>query len=73
MRTLIALSALGVSAALSACATRGEPTGYAADLRRLEADCRARDGVLVPLPGASTGRAETEHACQIRGASRVNR
>lgn len=69
MRRLVALSVLALSAAttLSACASTG-PTSYDEDMAKLEADCRARGGILTPT-GAMTGRPQTEYACEIRGQS----
>jgi hypothetical protein len=57
----------GVAAlALSACASTGEvrrPDRTA----ELAAQCRERGGVLVPTGRPSTGRPETDNACQISG------
>lgn len=62
---LLAASAL----ALSACAgTPREPRlSYQAELEQLAADCQQRGGILTPIPGATTGRPQTENVCEIRG------
>jgi hypothetical protein len=59
--------------AVAACATPGEQGRYSRDFDRLTAECAARDGILVHIPGATTGRPETDYACQIRGASGMDR
>jgi hypothetical protein len=70
-RTALSILSLIGAAALSACATTdAPPTGYTADLDRLNADCRARGGILTST-GATTGRAETENACLINNSSRL--
>ncbi len=76
MRTILSLS-LGVAvlaaAGLSACAS-GPPgeNSYTAQMDRLEADCRARGGILTPT-GATSGRPQRDYACQITGgASRID-
>jgi len=74
MRNVVSSAALGLALALSACAAgpgRDLP-GYAEDLDRLAADCRDRGGILSPIPGATTGRPQTDFACRITGgASRI--
>lgn len=57
---------------LSACATAGEPSRYRGDLDRLEADCKARDGLLTPT-GAVSGVPARDYACVIRGGSAIQR
>lgn len=69
----LALAAL-VAMTTAACATPpgAAPTNsYRTDFDRLAADCRARGGILTPT-GATTGRAETEYACRITGATRID-
>lgn len=69
MRALILCAA--VATALSACASTGENT-YANSTAELAAQCRERGGILVPTGRPSTGRPETDNACQINGgASRI--
>lgn len=61
--------------AASACAPmagRTYPT-YAEELTRLTEACRARGGILTPIPGATSGRPQTDYACRITGgASRLD-
>ena len=69
MRVLI-LAAAG-ALALSACASTGDD-GRPDTTAELAAQCRERGGVLVPTGRPSTGRPETDNACQINGgASRI--
>jgi hypothetical protein len=68
-RPLLTLTLAGLALGTAGCATTardGEPRGYAADLDRLRADCTAREGILTPT-SSSTGRAETDYVCTIRG------
>jgi hypothetical protein len=67
MRPLI-FAAPALLLVLSACASGPGTSRYGEDLRKLTADCEARSGVIVPT-GASTGRPETEYACQISGGA----
>jgi hypothetical protein len=71
MRVLILTVAL--AAAVSACASTGQPTGGFGDTTaELAAKCRERGGILVATGRPSTGRPETDNACQINGgASRI--
>jgi len=57
---------------LGACASStGGVSSYQKDLDRLEASCKAREGILTPT-GLQTGRPETEYACTIiGGATRI--
>lgn len=67
MRTTLVALALAAAGGLSACAAgMGGESRYDSDLRRLEADCRARGGILTQT-GATTGRPQTEYACEITG------
>jgi hypothetical protein len=55
---------------LAACASDGASTarrGYSADLAKLQRDCDARGGMLVPMPRGGTGQASTDYYCDIRG------
>ena len=56
---------------LAACATASGPSHsrYAAEVDRLEADCRARNGILMPIPGAHSGNAGANYSCNINGGS----
>ena len=71
VRTLILTVVLAT--AVSACASTGQPTeGFGATTAELAAQCRERGGVLVPTGRPSTGRPQTDNACQINGgASRI--
>ncbi|WP_269515241.1 hypothetical protein [Brevundimonas subvibrioides] len=59
--------ALSLTLAASACASAdGHPNRYDSDLARLEADCRARGGILTPSEfGGQTGRPQTDYVCKI--------
>ncbi|RZJ28426.1 MAG: hypothetical protein EON85_08990 [Brevundimonas sp.] len=60
-----------LATALSACASTGERTSPDTT-SELAAKCRERGGILVPTGRPSTGRPETDNACQINGgASRI--
>ena len=50
---------------LGGCTTAG--ARGPSEFDRHAADCHARGGVLTPIQGASTGRAATDYACEIRG------
>ena len=73
MRLSIAIPALSAIAALVACAGVAEPGQYSRDFERLAAECRDRGGMLTPIPGSQTGRPQTDYACEIHGASRLDR
>ncbi|MDQ1154703.1 hypothetical protein [Brevundimonas sp. SORGH_AS_0993] len=71
MRSLV-LAAVALPL-LSACASTGGVSSYQKDLDRLEASCKAREGILTPT-GMQTGHPETEYACTIvGGATRISR
>lgn len=56
---------------LAACASTGT-SRYSEELRQLDADCRARGGILAPTGGPTTGRPQTDNVCKITGgASRI--
>lgn len=65
-KALIVLAALGAPLALGACATGKTYPTYQQDLDKLDAECRAREGILTPS-GAQTGRAQTDYVCKITG------
>ena len=74
MTARILLSSLLLAASLGACASTGSHPTYGQELDQLTADCRERGGILSPIPGAQTGRPQTDFACEIRGgASRLTR
>jgi hypothetical protein len=53
---------------LSGCATTtARPDGTVSEFQRVSAECRDRGGILTPIPGAATGRVETDYACTISG------
>ncbi len=78
MRT-VAPAALGLAAALSlgACASPGpekatSANSYAADLARLQSQCDARGGMLIPNGRLSGAQAQIDYSCDIRsGGNRV--
>lgn len=65
MRLSYLLCALGGALALMGCAGTGV-NQYQADLDKLDADCRAREGILVPT-GQMTGRPQVDNVCRITG------
>lgn len=64
--------ALSAPLALAACATGGKTLpSYSQEMKRLEAECTARQGILTPS-GLQTGRPQTDYVCKITGgASRI--
>ncbi|WP_436356728.1 hypothetical protein [Brevundimonas sp. CEF1] len=73
MRAALVLAAFAAPLALGACAAGAGTSTYQTDLDKLEADCKARDGILMPT-GASTGRPQTDNVCRINGgATRIPR
>lgn len=68
MRILATCSAIAVLA-LGACASGSHETRetYADALQKLTEDCRARGGILAPLPNATQVRPETDYACRVNG------
>jgi hypothetical protein len=69
MRTLI-LTTLA-AASLAACASNGPQTSslgnYGQELAELQAQCNGRNGMLVPVPNATTGRPATDYVCDVKG------
>ena len=51
---------------LAGCASTGGPNRYQAELDKLEADCRARDGILQPT-GSQSARPARDYVCRITG------
>lgn len=79
MRTL-AITALGLAAAVSlgACASTSpekatSANSYAADLARLQKQCDARNGMLVPTGRLSGGQAQLDYFCDIRSGGNRTR
>lgn len=72
-RVLLSSLVLGAALAMAACATSpGPANSYSQELERLTADCAERGGILSPVPGAASGRPQTDYVCEIRGgASRI--
>jgi|GEM_PF-177625 len=67
-RILLSSLLLASSLGLAACAGSSHPQpSYTEELDQLTATCRERGGILVPVPGATTGRVQTDYACQITG------
>ncbi|NBB64675.1 hypothetical protein GVN18_36070 [Pseudomonas sp. ODNR1LW] len=70
MRTFF-VAILMTAPLMTACASSGQTSTYQEDLKRLEAACTERQGILTPT-GLQSGRPETEYACRITGgASRI--
>lgn len=70
VRILLSSLALGAALGVSACAgtPRSQPS-FGEELDQLSADCRERGGILAPIPGATSGRPQTDYACEIRGGT----
>lgn len=70
VRVLLSSLVLGAALTAAACATPPGPgSNYSQDMARLTADCAERGGILVPIPGSTSGRPEADNACEIRGGS----
>lgn len=69
-KSAIAVMLLGL--AISACASAGGGSNsYLTEMDRLEADCKAREGILTPT-GSQSGQPARDYACRITGgASRI--
>jgi hypothetical protein len=70
----LTLAALAIFPALAACASSGGTrvaTGPT-DMQRLQAECDARQGILVPS-GRLTGQASLDNVCKINGPTTLNR
>ena len=53
-----------VVAGLAACASMGDTNDYQSEVDRLDADCRAKGGILQPS-GAVTANPGAEHVCVV--------
>jgi len=63
--TVLALGMVG-------CASSSGTSNYQQDLARLEASCKAKDGVLVPSSAPQSGTPSNDYGCRIVGpASRI--
>ncbi len=65
---LIAITAVSLSAGLTACAGGPPQESYTSRTDKLAEDCRARGGILAPT-GGQTGRPETDNVCKINGGA----
>lgn len=63
MRASYLLCAVGGALALASCASTGT-NQYQEDFDKLEAECTARDGILVPT-GRLSGRPQLDNVCRI--------
>jgi hypothetical protein len=79
MRTL-GLTTLGLISALSlgACASTGSErttsaTGYSGELAKLQSQCDARGGMLVPTGRLSGAQPQLDYACDIRSGGNRTR
>ena len=68
MKRLIPLTA--VAALLGACATMG---GGNEEYAELKAECDAKGGILVSIPGSTSPHDRANYACDIKQGSRVSR
>jgi hypothetical protein len=69
---LILLPAV-LAGSVAGCAYPSAGPGRASDdLARLQSQCEARGGILVPS-GANTGRPQLDQVCRISGAAAVRR
>jgi hypothetical protein len=66
-------AAVLMGASLVGCASgSANPSRYSTEFDRLEADCKAREGILAPT-GSQSGQPARDYACKITGgASRLN-
>ncbi len=66
-RTVLIL--LGAAGLTAACATPPKPEATAkSELAQMTQECEARKGILVPAPGASTGRDRIDYVCDIKSS-----
>lgn len=71
MKSAFCSAAMAGAALLAGCASTGGTSRYQTELDKLEADCRARDGILQPTGGQSSNPAR-DYVCRITGgASRL--
>jgi len=69
VRTVVSCVALALATAACASGPGGRFPTYSEDLNRLTEECRARGGIFTPIPGATTGRPQTDYACWISGGA----
>ena len=67
MRMLVLAAALSAPLGLIGCASGQPHPTYGQEVATLTSECQQRGGILTPIPGASTGQASTDYACEIRG------
>ncbi|QYF86469.1 hypothetical protein [Brevundimonas sp. PAMC22021] len=65
VRPMLVIAGLAM---LAACASTGGPNRYQAEYDRLEADCRARDGILQPT-GSQSAQPARDYVCRITGGA----
>lgn len=54
------------------CATGSGTSNYQQELARLEADCKAKDGILTPSSAPQSSNPASDYGCRIVGpASRL--
>lgn len=77
MRTLSLIAAASAAMALTACASTGAEKAtssgaYASELAKLQAQCDARKGMLIPTGRLSGAQPQLDYTCDIRsGGNRV--
>ena len=70
-KSALSSAALAGLVLLAGCASTGGTSRYQAELDRLDADCRARDGILQPT-GSQSANPARDYVCRITGgASRL--
>ncbi len=72
MRTIVIATALLPAALLAACAGDGRPSLTAQQMDKLQADCEARGGLLVPSGRRFTGEVAIDYPCRIHGATNLS-
>ena len=73
MTARVLLSSLAALAAAACASPPGPPSNYSQEMDRLTADCAERGGILSPIPGATSGRPQTDYVCEIRGGGSLIR
>ena len=68
------VSAFALTAALlGACAMTPASGEGSQEYAQLKAECDAKGGILVTIPGATSERDRANYACDIKSGSRVSR